>query len=72
MEEFDVIIVSSHIHFIDTSCDPGQTVTCLNNPCDYKRCPNILNTVCVPKSCGGCSAHFYNTTGDDVTDVCSK
>ena len=72
MEDFHAIVISPHICFIDTSCAPEQTVTCLNNPCDYKHCPNIPNTVCVSKSCRVCSAHFYNTTGDDVTDMCSK
>ena len=54
------------------SCDSGQTVTCFHDSCDNKYCSNIPNTVCVSKSCGECSAHFYNTTGDDVTDLCSK
>ena len=59
-------------YFIDMSCDSGQAVTCFHDPCNHKYCPNIPNTVCVSKSCGECSAHFYNTTGDDVTDLCSK
>ena len=40
---------------------PGQVITCIHVLCDSKCCPNICNTVCVSKSCGEYSAHFYNT-----------
>ena len=51
---------------------PGQTVTCIHDLCDSKHCPNISNIVCVLKSCRECLTYFYNTTADDVTDMCNK
>ena len=47
-----------------------QVVQCLDNPCDTTKCPNIPDAICVPSSCGQCSAHFFNSSGDDITSSC--
>ena len=48
-----------------------QVVQCLDNPCDTVKCPNIPDAICVPSSCGQCSAHFFNSSGDNITSSCS-
>ena len=48
-----------------------QLVQCLDNPCDTAQCPNIPDTICVPSNCGQCSAHFFNTSGHNITSICS-
>ena len=49
-----------------------QEITCPDNPCDTAQCSNIPNAICVPSSCGQCSARFFNnTTGDDITSSCN-
>ena len=52
-------------------CKDIEEVQCLNNPCDMAQCPNIPDAMCVPTSCGQCSAHFFNTSGHNVTSNCS-
>ena len=53
-------------------CKNGvQRVQCLDDPCDTAQCPNIPDAICVPSSCGQCSAHFFNTSGHNVTSICS-
>ena len=53
-------------------CEDDEPVQCVINPCDTAQCPNISNAICVPSTCGQCSARFYNTSGYDVTNQCSK
>ena len=48
-----------------------EEVQCLINPCDTVQCPNIPDAICVPSSCGQCSAHFFNSSGHNVTKSCS-
>ena len=48
-----------------------QKVHCLGNPCDTVQCPNIRDAICIPSSCGQCSAHFFNISGHNVTNSCS-
>ena len=49
-----------------------QEITCPDNPCDTAQCSNIPDAICVPSSCGQCSARFFNnTTGDDITSSCN-
>ena len=52
-------------------CKDSEEVQCLDNPCDIAQCPNIPDAICVPSSCGQCSAHFFNTSGHNVTSNCS-
>ena len=47
-------------------------VQCLNNPCDTAQCPNIPDAICAPSSYGQYSAHFFNTSGDNITSSCSS
>ena len=66
----------SHVLIIiitGSRCEDGvQQVQCLHNPCDTAQCPNIPDAKCIPSSCGQCSAHFFNTSGHNVTSNCSK
>ena len=76
---FDVIdlfimwsVILSIIVITGNRCEDGvQLVQCLYNPCDTAQCPNIPDAKCVPSSCGQCSAHFFNTSGHNVTSSCS-
>ena len=47
-----------------------QVVQCLDNPCDTAQCPNIPDAICVLSTCGQCSAHFFDPSGDDITRNC--
>ena len=49
-----------------------EVVQCQENPCDTVICPKIPDAICVQSSCGQCSAHFFNTSGHNVTSICSK
>ena len=53
-------------------CEKGvQQLQCLPNPCDIVQCPNIPDAICVSSTCGQCSAHFFNTSGHNITRHCS-
>ena len=57
----------------DKSCDESMTsVDCYSDPCKTTHCPNHDNAICIPNHCGECSAHYYNSTGHDITMKCSK
>ena len=49
---------------IETSCphDVSRVSSCSNQP----------NNVCLFSSCGQYSAHYYNSSGMNVTNTCSK
>ena len=72
----DVVNIFIHTLFYQlitgNKCEDDEPVQCLINPCDTVQCPNISNATCVPSTCGQCSARFYNTSGYDVTNQCSK
>ena len=54
-------------------CDEGvNIVECYSDPCSTTHCPNFENALCIPNHCGECSAHYYNTSGHDITMMCSK
>ena len=53
-------------------CKDIQPVQCPDNPCETTLCPNLPDAICVSSNCGQCSAHFFNTSGHNVTDSCSK
>ena len=54
-------------------CDDNvTTVECFSDPCATAHCPNFDDALCIPNHCGECSAHYYNSTGHDVTMMCSK
>uniref|UniRef100_A0A1X7V3D2 Uncharacterized protein n=1 Tax=Amphimedon queenslandica TaxID=400682 RepID=A0A1X7V3D2_AMPQE len=54
------------------TCDVGVTVVdCYTDPCRTTHCPNFDNALCMPNYCGECSAHYYNSTGHDITMMCS-
>ena len=54
-------------------CDEGvNIVECYSDPCSTTHCPNFDNALCIPNHCGECSAHYYNSTGHDITMMCSK
>ncbi|XP_019853716.1 PREDICTED: uncharacterized protein LOC109583018 [Amphimedon queenslandica] len=56
----------------DKLCDESVTsVECYSDPCVTTHCPNYDNAVCIPNHCGECSAHYYNSTGHDITMMCS-
>lgn len=60
------------IFYVVTDCGKVEQVACIYDPCQTAKCPNIPNAVCLAKKCGQCTAHFYNSSGFDVTDLCSK
>ena len=62
-----------YICIIGSSCPYDvKEVSCLSDSCGASSCPNHPNSVCVSNSCGQCSAHYYNSSGVDVTNTCSK
>ena len=73
-----VIIIEVNIHLIfrfkgSKLCDKNvTTVECFSDPCATTHCPNFDDALCIPNHCGECSAHYYNSTGHDVTMMCSK
>ncbi|XP_019853361.1 PREDICTED: uncharacterized protein LOC105313106 isoform X2 [Amphimedon queenslandica] len=53
------------------TCEVGvSTVDCYTDPCRTTHCPNFDNALCIPNHCGECSAHYYNSTGHDITMMC--
>ena len=50
----------------------AKVVECYSDPCLNSHCPNFDNALCIPNHCGECSAHYYNSTGHDITMICSK
>ena len=72
-----IVIIFKTLFYFNTSVISGekckkdiQNMQCLVNPCDLAQCPKIPDAICVPSSCGQCSAHFFNTSGDNITSSC--
>ncbi|XP_019848705.1 PREDICTED: LOW QUALITY PROTEIN: uncharacterized protein LOC105316719 [Amphimedon queenslandica] len=56
----------------DKTCPGGvNNEECYSDPCLTSHCPNYEDAVCIPNHCGECSAHFYNSSGHDVTMMCN-
>ena len=61
----------TYICIIGSSCPHDvKEISCLSDPCGVSSCPNHPNSVCVSSSCDHCSAHYYNSSGMDVTNSC--
>ena len=73
-----MVYIEVNIHLIfrfkgSKLCDKNvTTVECFSDPCATTHCPNFDDALCIPNHCGECSAHYYNSTGHDVTMICSK
>ena len=72
--EIFIIIIIKLIYFKGTrTCDEDVSVVeCYTDPCRTSHCPNFDNALCAPNYCGECSAHYYNSSGHDITMMCSK
>ncbi|XP_019857134.1 PREDICTED: uncharacterized protein LOC105314215 isoform X1 [Amphimedon queenslandica] len=53
---------------------PGDVdiVECYSDPCQTSHCTNYEDAVCIPNHCGECSAHYYNSSGHNVTMMCNN
>ena len=57
----------------DSKCPAGvKHVYCFNDLCQVSHCPNYPEAKCVTRSCGKCTAHYYDTSGVDITALCGK
>ena len=57
----------------DSKCPAGvKDVYCFNDLCQVSHCPNYPEAKCVTRSCGKCTAHYYDTSGVDITALCGK
>ena len=58
---------------LDSKCPNGiDSVGCFNDICALSHCPNYPEAICVSKSCGQCTAHYYNSSGNEITPLCGK
>lgn len=49
-----------------------QQYNCFHDSCEAAVCTNLPDVECMSSTCGSCVALFYNTSGFDVTNKCSK
>lgn len=69
---FSILINTLCTIFKALQCKSNSEQTpCVNDPCNEQSCSRFEDAVCVTKSCGECTAHFYNSTGFEVTSLCN-
>ena len=57
----------------DSSCPEGfSKIRCSSDFCKTSSCPNYPDALCVVRSCGQCSVHYYNASGVEITEMCCK
>ena len=44
----------------------------LNRPCQFTQCSSHPGAWCVVNNCSGCTASFFDSKGNDITNSCSE